>query len=176
MTAATGANSLVKALRSGESLPSSKMALPITLLVDALALLISANHDINQQRRDDKKEDLNLAYKTLAASDSVAGSLLYGDDLPTRIKEIYEINRVSSAVGYMQAASSSAYGERRGALRGRGAAHPYTTARGGRLTNRFRSAFLDEAGQRHNYKGRTFPKRGRFSKTAPWQSQRDGKQ
>ena len=79
----TGADTLVKAVRSGES---SKMALPVTALVYALALLINANHDINQQRRDDKKGDLNLAYKRLAASDSVAGSLLYGEDLPTRIK------------------------------------------------------------------------------------------
>ena len=48
---ATGADTLVKAVRSGESLPNSKIALPVTLLVDALALLINANHDINQQIR-----------------------------------------------------------------------------------------------------------------------------
>ena len=171
---ATGTDALVKALRSGESLSSSNMALPVTALVDGLALLINANHDLNQQRRDDKRGDLNLAYKTLAASDSVAGSLLYGEDLPSRIKEINEVNRVSSAVGHTPAASS-AYGQRRGAMRGRGRSQPYTT-RGGRWTNRFKSAFLDEAGQRHNYRGRSFPKRGRFSKASPRPNQRDSKQ
>ena len=64
---ATGTDALVKALRSGESLACSNMALPMTALVDGLALMINANHDINQQRRDDKKGDLNLAYATLAA-------------------------------------------------------------------------------------------------------------
>ncbi len=54
--------------------------------------------------------DLNHSYKALAASDSVAGSLLYGEDLPTRIKEINEVNRVSSTVGHTPA-SSSAYGQ-----------------------------------------------------------------
>ena len=62
---ATGTDALVKALRSGESLACSNMALPMTA-VDGLALMINANHDINQQRRDDKKGDLNLAYTTLA--------------------------------------------------------------------------------------------------------------
>ena len=71
---ATGTDALVKALRSGESLACSNMALPMTALVDGLALMINANHDINQQRRDDKKGDLNLAYATLASSDAVMGS------------------------------------------------------------------------------------------------------
>ena len=75
---ATGTDALVKALRSGESLPSSNMALPVTALVDGLALLINANHDLNQLRREDKRGDLNHAYKTLAASDSVAGSRCTG--------------------------------------------------------------------------------------------------
>ena len=75
-----------------------------------MAQLINANHDLNQQRRDDKRGDLNLAYKTLAVSDSVAGRLLYGEDLPSRIKEINEVNRVLSAVGHTPAASS-AYGQ-----------------------------------------------------------------
>ena len=157
---ATGTDALVKALRSGESLPSSNMALPVTALVDGLALLINANHDLNQQKREDKRGDLNHAYKTLAATDSVAGSLLFEEDLPSasRIKEINKVNRVSSAVGHTPA-TSSAYGQRRGAMHGRRRSHPYTT-RGGRWTNRFKSAFLDEAGQRHNYRGRSFPKRG----------------
>ena len=173
---ATGTDALVKALRSGESLACSNMALPMTALVDGLALMINANHDINQQRRDDKKGDLNLAYATLAASDAVTGSsLLYGDDLPSRIKEINEVNRVSSAVGHTSASSSS-YGQRRGAMRGRGQrSHPYTT-RGGRWTNRFKNAFLDEAGQCQGNRGRSFQKRGRFSKAPPRSNQRDSKQ
>ena len=97
---AIGTNALMKALRSGESLPSSNTVLPVTALVNGLALLTNANHDINLQRRYDKKGDLNLAYKTLAASDAVTGSLLCGDDLPSRIKEINEVKRVSSAVGH----------------------------------------------------------------------------
>ncbi len=86
------------------------MALSITALVEGLVLTINANHD--QQRRDDKRGDLTHAYKTLAASDSVVGSLLYGEDLPTRINEINEVNRASSAVGHTPA-SSSAYGQQR---------------------------------------------------------------
>ena len=40
-----------------------------------------ANHDLNQLRRDDKRGDLNQAYKTLASSATGDVGLLYRDDL-----------------------------------------------------------------------------------------------
>ena len=47
---AIGMHALMKEFRSGESLPNSNMALPVTALVDGLALMINANNNINLQR------------------------------------------------------------------------------------------------------------------------------
>ena len=103
------------------------MAASITALVDGLALIANANQEQNQRRREGQREghkaDLNVAYRGLCNNDTGTSSLLYGDDLSTRIKEINEMNRVASKLtagpSFAQRPSTqSHFGQRQ---------HPYST-------------------------------------------------
>ena len=59
----TAADNLVVGTRSGETLSQEKMAVTLTGLVDALALLNYANQDVNQRRREDHRGDLTKRIK-----------------------------------------------------------------------------------------------------------------
>ena len=152
----TAADNLVVGTRSGETLSQEKMAVTLTGLVDALALLNYANQDVNQRRREDHRGDLNQAYKGISNSDTDGSAWLYGDDLPSRIKAIGETNRVSSRVGSQP--TFSGYG--RATTRGRGndagrfqpffPHKPRWMGHGG-----FRGAFLSPD-YRPNSRGRSF--------------------
>ena len=67
------ADTLMRASRSGLPLSEADITSSISNLVDTLALLGSANLDVNQRRRDDQRFDLNQAYKGLC-KDSMDGS------------------------------------------------------------------------------------------------------
>ena len=77
----SAADTLVRKSRSGEELGQINMAATVTSLVDSLALLATANQDVNQRRRDDHRADLNQAYKGLCKGDQEGSALLYGDDI-----------------------------------------------------------------------------------------------
>ena len=51
----SAADTLVRKSRSGEELGQTNMATTVTSLVDSLALLATANQDVNQRRRDDHR-------------------------------------------------------------------------------------------------------------------------
>ena len=93
------ADNLARAAKTGDTVAPSIMADTLTKLVDAIALLSHANQDSNQNRRDDLKGELNSAYRGLSKGDVSTSSLLYGDDLTSRIKDINEANRVASKLG-----------------------------------------------------------------------------
>ena len=129
----SAADTLVSKSRSGEELGQPKMATTVTSLVDALALLATANQDVNQRRRDDHRADLNQAYKGLCKGDQEASALLYGDDITTRIKDINESNRVASKLG-TASKPPTPFPSRQG-QRGRMSytrAHPYAAGSSGR--------------------------------------------
>ena len=158
----SAADTLVRKSRSGEELGQPKMATTVTSLVDALALLATANQDVNQRRRDDHRADLNQAYKGLCKGDQEASALLYGDDITTRIKDINESNRVASKLG--TASKPSTPFPSRPGQRGRMSfprAHPYAAGSSGRSSwmGRFRGGFL-EPGSHHTSRGKSFPRRG----------------
>ena len=156
----TAADNLVVGTRSGETLSQEKMAVTLTGLVDALALLNYANQDVNQRRREDHRGDLNQAYKGISNSDTDGSAWLYGDDLPSRIKAIGETNRVSSRVGSQPTFSGYGRATTRGWGNVAGRFQPFFThkprwmGRGG-----FRGAFLGPD-YRPNSRGRSFQRRG----------------
>ena len=123
VTITAAADNIVGSTRAGETLSRTKMASTLTGLVNALALLSYANQDVNQRRREDHRNDLNQAYKSLCSNDTDGSVWLYGDDLPTRIKSINETNRVANRLG-ASAANSGYQGITRGRAAG-GRAIPY---------------------------------------------------
>ena len=117
------ADNLVTLSRSGESLA---VADTLSALVDGLALMGNAAQDLNQRRRDGHRADLNAQYKGLCNNDATGAGLVYGDDLPNRIKAIGETNRLSSKLA-TQTGGVSSYGYTQ---RGRGFGYrpqPYAT-------------------------------------------------
>ena len=95
---ASAGDILIGISRSGMVLSQANIAATIASLVDAMAILGHTSQDLNQQRRDDHKADLNQAFKGLAKTEVGSSTLLYGDDLTTKIKEINESNRVAHSL------------------------------------------------------------------------------
>ncbi len=151
MVAVTSAVSdLVRDAKTGET-ASAKMADTITKLVDALALMNHAMQDSNQHRRDDLKGEINQAYKGLSKGAPGPSTLLYGDDLTSRIKDMNESNRVASKIG-TAGPSQGSFNAQRAFTRGRGfGRHQPYAARN--WMGRFRGAFLGPA-QRSPFRGR----------------------
>ena len=155
------ADNLVTLSRSGESLA---VADTLSALVDGLALMGNATQELNQRRRDGHREDLNAQYKGLCNNDATGVGLLYGDDLPNRIKSIGETNRLSSKLA-TQTGGVSPYGYTQ---RGRGFGYrpqPYATRGRATWSGRFRNAFL-ERGARHSYRGKSSTQRGQHARTS----------
>ena len=159
----SAADTLVGKSRSGEELGQTNMAATVTSLVDSLALLATANQDVNQRRRDDHRADLNQAYKGLCKGDQEGSALLYGDEITTRIKDINESNRVATKLWAASKPTSTTPFLSRQGQRGRSypRAHSYVARSSGRQSwmGRFRGAFL-EPGYHHSSRGKSFPRRG----------------
>ncbi|KAK6169693.1 hypothetical protein SNE40_020688 [Patella caerulea] len=76
------------------------------LLTDSIALLASANADINGRRRIWMKGEVHSNYRSLCTLKGDNGTLLFGSDLSQKLKDISETNRVS------QKANNRYYGYR----------------------------------------------------------------
>lgn len=164
------ADTLVAASKADEVVTKAKLATTITVLVDGLALISNATQEINQRRRDGQRADLNVAYKGLCNNDTGMSSLLYGDDLPTRIKEINETNRVGSKL-----AAGPSFGRQSTQSRYAGQRQqPYPPRGKPSWMGRFRGAFL-ERGSHHSHRGRPYPRRGHPARPTarPGQRNRD---
>ena len=167
LAVAQTADTLVRASRTGKPLSEADMTSSIGNLVDALALLGSANLDVNQRRRDDQRFDLNQAYKGLC-KDGVDGSgLLYGDDLSSRIDDINRSNKVGSRLASQPAVATRSASRGRGRSPGPSRSQPYglgaAAGRSGWL-GRFRGAFLEQE-PRPSLRGKSHPRRGQRPRT-----------
>ena len=65
-------------------------------LLHSIALITHANCDLNHRRRDLIKPDLNRSYQQICSDQVQATDLLFGDDLPQKIKDINTTNRVGN--------------------------------------------------------------------------------
>jgi len=153
------ADLLVKATRNAETIGVDKMAGMVTSLVDGLALITNANQELNQCRRDDHRSDLNDAYKSLCTPNHEIDTTewLYGPNLPARIKDMNETNKMSSQLGTRRSSTSfGTYGRRSyprgGSTRDNNRVHPYS--QGKSWTGKFRDAFL---GRGHSLHARDRP-------------------
>ena len=149
------ADNLVTLSRSGESLA---VADTLSALVDGLVLMGNATQELNQCRRDGNRADLNAQYKGLYNNDATGVGLLYGEDLPNRIKAIGETNRLSSKLATQTGGvSSHDYTQR-----GRGFGYRlqlYSTRGRATWSGRFRNVFL-ERGTWHSYRRKSSTQRG----------------
>ena len=65
-------------------------------LMDGVLLLANANQELNYQRRELMRPQLNANYRHLCSPSNPVTSLLFGDDLPKAVKDISDTNRLSS--------------------------------------------------------------------------------
>ncbi|XP_062612901.1 uncharacterized protein LOC134274650 [Saccostrea cucullata] len=70
----------------------------ITLATDALALLGHTNKLINVKRKELHRPDLGREYYHLSSPSLPFSEFLYGDDVAKSVKEIQDVNRISSKV------------------------------------------------------------------------------
>ena len=68
----------------------------ITRLMDGVLLFANANQELNFRRRELLRPQLNANYGYLCAPSNPVTGELFGDDLPTTIKDITDTNRLSS--------------------------------------------------------------------------------
>ena len=111
-------------------------------------------------RRDGHRSDLNAQYKGLCNND-VGARLLYGDDLPNRIKAIGETNHLSSKLATPSGGVSSYTQRGRFGYR----PQPYSTRGIAMWAGRFRSSFL-ERGARHSHRGKSSTQQGKHARTS----------
>jgi hypothetical protein len=131
------ANTMIESVNTSGNLPSRTVM--IKQLTSAITLLMESKHDLDMRRRDFIRPDLQNDFRALCNQKNAVTDLLFGDELPKNIRDISELNRVTSRV------------QLRGATQFRG------RARGSGFTRRaFRGRFL----------GRTYQRRGAFRQTA----------
>jgi hypothetical protein len=100
----------------------------ITLCTDALALLGHTNKLINVKRKELHRPDLGREYYNLSSPSLPFSEFLYGDEVAKSVKEIQDLNKISSKVH-----GKSHRGSFRGSFRGRG--RPYGRGASGRPRN-----------------------------------------
>ena len=71
------------------------------LLLDGVTMLGAANCELNNKRRELIRPELSLAFKPLCSAESVqaTSSLLFGDNLPQRCKELRDTHRLGLRAG-----------------------------------------------------------------------------
>ncbi|XP_038051565.1 uncharacterized protein LOC119724536 isoform X2 [Patiria miniata] len=72
----------------------------ITKLLDAIAVIGHANHELNMRRRELIKPDLNKQFSGLCSSHVPVTGLLFGDNLPQQCKDIQQTNKIGQKVGF----------------------------------------------------------------------------
>ncbi|KAJ8035056.1 hypothetical protein HOLleu_22144 [Holothuria leucospilota] len=93
MKAMTALTSLLNdTLVSKAKLDKQSLLLKVT---DALALMGSANVDLNQLRRDLIKPELKPEYKGLFDKSTPPSKLLFGDDIPQKLRDISDANKLT---------------------------------------------------------------------------------
>ncbi|KAJ8021978.1 hypothetical protein HOLleu_39334 [Holothuria leucospilota] len=92
----------------------------MTRATDALALLGSANIDLNQVRRDLIKPELKAEYRGLSSNSSQNSVLLFGDDISQQMRDIADVNKISRRLTSTMCRFGGSYNYTRTRGRGRG--------------------------------------------------------
>ena len=87
----------------------------VSKLLDALAILGHSVTELNLQRRELIKPDLNRQYASLCSAQVPITSLLFGDNLSQQCKDICETNKLSQKFGLHRASFSAPKAEQGGA-------------------------------------------------------------
>ena len=72
----------------------------ITKLLDAVAVMGHANHELNMRRREFIKPDLNRQFAGLCSPHVPVTGFLFGDNLPQQCKDIQQTNKIGQQVGF----------------------------------------------------------------------------
>ncbi|MES9902003.1 MAG: hypothetical protein ABW168_04880 [Sedimenticola sp.] len=70
----------------------------VALLVDSLAMLSTANQELNFKRRDGIKRELNSEYQAICSQQNPVTGFLFGDNIGDQLKSIAETNKVGMRV------------------------------------------------------------------------------
>lgn len=97
----------------------------MTRATDALALLGSANIDLNQVRRDLIKPELKAEYIGLSSNSSQNSVLLFGDDISQQMRDIADVNKISRRLTSTMGRFRGSYNYTRTRGRGRGGRATY---------------------------------------------------
>ena len=95
---------------------------------DALALLGSANIDLNQVRRDLIKPELKAEYRALSSNSSQNSALLFGDDISQQMRDIADANKISRRLTPTMGRFRGSYNYTRTRGRGRGSRAAYANS------------------------------------------------
>ena len=152
------------AATKGQDMPNA--AVGLNQLIEGIGLLVSGHHSINLLRRELVKPDLHKDFKSICSTSNPVTADLFGDELPKKLKEIGDSNRVGAKVRNPRITprwSTNNYGGfRRGSSRGfRPHFQQYSRPRPGFSGNyqnnyrpRGRGSFLD-GGSSYSARGRT---------------------
>ena len=70
----------------------------VQTLMDAVAMIATANHEVNLRRREHIKPELNANYKHLCSAIIPITDELFGDDISKQVKDLTEVNRVGRKI------------------------------------------------------------------------------
>ena len=89
----------------------------VKTLMDAVAMIATANHEVNLRRREHIKPELNANYKHLCSATIPITDELFGDDISKLVKDLTEVNRVGRKITGHNEYGYGNYGSR-GSYRG----------------------------------------------------------
>ena len=90
------ADAMMASLREATNLPSRTIM--VRQLATAITLLMDAKHDLDMRRREFIRPDLQNDFRVLCNQRNPVTESLFGDELSKNIKDITELNRVTSKV------------------------------------------------------------------------------
>ena len=129
----------MKAMKDDGAMPSAEEA--FTAITDGVALILASSHNISLKRRDLLRPHLKPEFKAICSTRCPITTELFGDELPKRLKDITEANKIGIKVadqqyrqGYSGARGSSTGRYFRG-TRGRGFPRSHFPGRGAFLAH-----------------------------------------
>ena len=147
-------DSFLKAVQGTQPAPEAKDA--FEAITDGVALVLAGSHSLSIKRRDFLRPQVRTDFKAIFSTKCPMTTELFGDDLPKRLKDITDTNKIGMRVAdplYRPSISP----------RGSGGFRPYSRSMRGRGFSQFRS----RACGRGSFLGQSRPpRRGDYSHKA----------